>query len=365
MSQNILFLAHVSEAGNTLPKASYEVLGAALKLTKQLGGRLTIGLIGEDVSAVAETVAAAGADRILAVAGPDFASPRYASDAAAAEAICRSAKADLILAPATSRFMRVLAGVAHRLNGCADTHVTSLEAVNGEVRATRWHYRQRIEGVIRRDARPWIVLLESGCEAAWVNAKTNGSAGEAKIEVIPVTLPEAATRTVVSGIRAPKSDVQTIRPDANLLFVAGAGWTKKQADGKSHVDQAEPLILDFLRVTGASLGGSKSLVDQSGESQAVLGFMTHLNQVGQTGSTPRHPKGLSTCCHGEEPHVVGWRFINERRAVNLDPNCGWARGKADVLYVADAFEVLAKLNALLAQKNRTSSEAGTQAALVN
>ncbi len=365
MSQNILFLAHVSEAGNTLPKASYEVLGAALKLTKQLGGRLIIGLIGEDVSAVAETVVSAGADRILAVAGPDFASPRYASDAAAAEAICRSAGAELILAPATSRFMRVLGGVAHRLNGCVDTHVTALETVNGELRATRWHYRQRIEGVIRRDVRPWIVLLESGCEAAWVNPKTNGSPGEAKIEVIPVTLPKAATRTAVTGIRAPKSDVQTIRPDANLLFVAGAGWTKKQADGKTHVDQAEPLILDFLRVTGASLGGSKSLVDQSGESQAVLGFMTHLNQVGQTGSTPRHPKGLSTCCHGEEPHVVGWRFINERRAVNLDPNCGWARGKADVLYVADAFEVLAKLNALLAQKNRTSSEAAAQRALVN
>ena len=33
--------------------------------------------------------------------------------------------------------------------------------------------------------------------------------------------------------------------------------------------------------------------------------------------------------------------VNERRAVNLDPNCGWARGKADVLYVADAFEVMA------------------------
>src|SRR5208282_280019 len=355
MSQSILFLAHVSEAGNTLPKTSYEVLGAALKLTKQLGGRLIIGLIGEDVSAVAETVAAAGADRILAVAGPDFSCPRYASDAAAAEAICQSAGADLILAPATSRFMRVLAGVAHRLNGCVDTHVTSLEAANGELRATRWHYRQRIEAVIRRDARPWMVLLESGCHAAWAKTTTDtestGTPSVPKVEQIPVTLPKVATRTVVTGIRAPKSDVQTIRPDANLLLVAGAGWTKKQADGKTHVDQAEPLILDFLRVSGASLGGSKSLVDQTGESQTVLGFMTHLNQVGQTGSTPRHPKGLSTCCHGEEPHVVGWRFINERRAVNLDPNCGWARGKADVLYVADAFEVLAKLNALLAQRS--------------
>jgi electron transfer flavoprotein alpha subunit len=370
MSPSILFLAHVSEAGNTLPKISYEVLGAALKLTKQLGARLTIGLIGSDVADAAETVAAAGADRILAVAAPDFATARYASDAAAAEALCRAARAELILAPATSRFMRVLPGVAHRLNGCVDTHVTSLEAVNGELCAARWYYRQRIEGVIRRDARPWIVLLESGCEAAWSESALTDTArsdtasarasGAAKVEEIPVTLPQAATRTVVSGIRAPKSDAQTIRPDANLLFVAGAGWTKKQADGKPHVDQAETLILDFLRASGASLGGSKSLVDQTGESQAVLGFMTHLNQVGQTGSTPRHPKGLSTCCHGEEPHVVGWRFINERRAVNLDPNCGWARGKADVLYVADAFEVMAKLNALLVQRGRTSPEAALQ-----
>ena len=348
MSKNILFLAHVAEAGETLPKSSYEVLGAALKLTKQLGARLTIGLIGGDVRVAAETIVKAGADRILAVAGPCFETPRYASDAAAAEAICRSAAADLILAPATSRFARVLAGVAYRLNGCVDTHVTGLEVFDGEVCATRWFYRQRIEGVIRRDTRPWIVLLESGCEVAWTaNEKPNGAAAAAKIEAIPVSLPQAATRTVVTGVRAPKSDAQTIRPDANLLFVAGAGWTKKQANGQPQIEQAEKLILNFLRTSGASLGGSKSLVDQSGESQAVLRFMTHLNQVGQTGSTPRHPKGLSTCCHGEEPHVVGWRFISERRAVNLDPNCGWARGKADVLYVADAFEVMAKLNDLV------------------
>ena len=156
-----------------------------------------------------------------------------------------------------------------------------------------------------------------------------------------------ATRTAVTGIRAPQADEQTIRPDAKLLFVAGAGWTKKQADGAVHAAEAESLILGFLRGAQASLGGSKSLVDLSGEGEAVLRFMTHLNQIGQTGSTPRHPKGLSTCCHGEEPHVVGWRFITERRAINLDANCGWARGKADVLYVADAFEVMGHVNRLL------------------
>jgi electron transfer flavoprotein alpha subunit len=116
------------------------------------------------------------------------------------------------------------------------------------------------------------------------------------------------------------------------------------------VPEAEQLILGFLGLSRASLGSSKSLVDLGGEGQAVLSFLSHLNQIGQTGSTPRHAKGLAACCHGEEPHTVGWRFITERRAISLDPNCGWARGKADVLYVADAFAVIRRLNELLSEK---------------
>ncbi len=170
------------------------------------------------------------------------------------------------------------------------------------------------------------------------------------MEQIAVELP--ALRTTVTGFHAPKQDEQTIRPDAKLLFVAGAGWTKKQPDGQVHVAEAGELILKFLRASAASLGSSKSLVDQGGEGNSVLPFLTHLNQVGQTGSTPRHAKGLATCCHGEEPHVVGWRFIGERRAISLDPNCGWTRGKADVVYVADAFQVMAKVNEMLGSRAR-------------
>jgi electron transfer flavoprotein alpha subunit len=205
---------------------------------------------------------------------------------------------------------------------------------------TRWFYRQRMEAVLARAQRPWMLLIDSGCFPAW-----NGAPGAATVESVSVEPPP--TRTQVTGIQAPKADEQTIRPEADLLFVAGAGWTKKQADGAPHIPEAAGLILAFLRSAKASLGGSKSLVDSSGEGEAVLPFMTHLNQIGQTGATPRHPKGLSTCCHGEEPHVVGWRFVNQRRAINLDPNCGWARGKADVVYVADAFEVMRRVNELL------------------
>jgi len=347
--EKILVLTHVDEAGNSMPKAALETVAAGVELSKSLGAALTIGVIGGDAQAAANSLVATGA-RILAVSGTEFAQARYASDAAACEAICRAAAPTLILAPSTSRFARVIPGVAHRIGGVVDTHISAMTNGDGGISVGRWFYRQRVEAVLRREPRPWFMLLDSGTRAPW-----SGEAGAATVENVAVTLP--ALHTTVSGVRAPKQDEQTIRPDAKLLFVAGAGWTKKQSDGQVHASEAESTILNFLRNSGASLGSSKSLVDQSGENQVVLKFMSHLNQVGQTGSTPRHPKGLSTCCHGEEPHVVGWRFINERRAINLDPNCGWARGKADVLYVADAFKVMAKLNELLAVRKAKATEA--------
>jgi electron transfer flavoprotein alpha subunit len=341
--ETILLLAH-TETDGSLAKSAREALHAARILNQALAGSsLVVGLVGENVQAAADSIAAGPATKYFGVAGQDFHQSRYATDAAAAEAICQAAQATLVVAPATSRWARVLPGVAQRLGGRADTHVTAVAEAGGKPAINRWYYRQRMEATQTRTQRPWFILTDPGSQPV-----CECGAGAAKIENVPVVLSEACKRTTVIGIREPKAEAQTIRPDAPLLFVTGAGWTKKQADGQAHVPEAEKHIRNFLQLSRASLGSSKSLVDQSGEGQAVLSFLSHLNQIGQTGATPRHPKGLSTCCHGEEPHTVGWRFINERRAISLDPNCGWARGKADVLYVADAFAVMGKVNDLLA-----------------
>jgi electron transfer flavoprotein alpha subunit len=341
--ETILVLTHPAETGSALSKASLETVTAGIELAASLNASLAIGIIAADANAAtaAASSLALSSARFLAVSGEPFAQPRYATDAAACEALCRNSAATIVLAPSSSRFARVMAGVAHRLNGCIDTHITSVTCINaGKIEASRWFYRQRIESTLTRTARPWFLLLEAGTHAPYAAAP-----GTATLEEIKLALP--TPRTTVTGLRAPAQDAETIRPDARLLFVAGAGWTKKQSDGQIHAPEAAELILGLLHATSASLGSSKSLVDQGSEGQPVLPFLTHLNQIGQTGATPRHPKGLSTCCHGEEPHVVGWRFIGERRAISLDPNCGWSRGKADVVYIADAFLVMPKLNILL------------------
>jgi len=340
----ILFLAH-TEADGTLAKQALEAIGAAVDLKQSLGATLIVGLYGAQVQPAANSLANCGAEKFLAVQGEAFADGRYATDAAACEALARASAATIIIAAETSRNARVMAGVAHRLGGVVDTHITSIADASGALQATRGFYRQRIEGTLTRTARPWVLLLDPGNHAAWT-----GEPGTVTPELLDIPVPESLSRTTVKGFVTPPADQQTIRPDADLLFVAGAGWTKKQKDGQPHVAEAEAIIVNFLKNSKASLGSSKSLVDLSGENQAALRFLTHLNQVGQTGASPRHPKGLATCCHGEEPHTVGWRFIGERRAVNLDAGCGWARGKADVLYVADAFEVMTKVNALLSPK---------------
>ena len=264
----------------------------------------------------------------------------FAQDVPAFAAAIKGAGAEIVLAPGVSRAKRSMPAAAMRAGVAIDTNVVAVQAEGEKLTVQRWAYRQRILTTFTRAARPWVILVDPSLFGDIC----------AQLGVTPEAMPSGAaveTRTTMNGVvAASKGGESTIKPDSPLLFVAGAGWTKKQADGAAHLDEAAATITGFLAKSGASLGSSKSLVDMP-EAAAAFSFMSHMNQVGQTGSTPRHAKGLATCCHGEEPHVVGWRFVNERRAVNLDANCGWAQGKTDVLYVADAFAVMKKVNELL------------------
>ena len=191
----ILLLTH-TEADGSMPRAALEALTAATALREKLdGARLVVGLYGA----------------------------------------------------------KVMPGVAHRLGGRVDTHVVSLEVADGALAVSRWFYRQRMQGVLERSARPWVLVLDAG-----VHPPFGAAAGSATVEAVQVALSDGHRRTSVTGERSPESDEQTIRPDADLLFVAGAGWTKKQADGEPHVEEAAGLIRAFLGSSKASLGSSKS-----------------------------------------------------------------------------------------------------------
>ncbi|MBI4711645.1 MAG: electron transfer flavoprotein subunit alpha, partial [Candidatus Omnitrophica bacterium] len=67
--EKILFVAH-TDANGLLPKIALETLSAALQITQGLAGStLTVGLVGENVQAAADSIAACGAAKILGVSG--------------------------------------------------------------------------------------------------------------------------------------------------------------------------------------------------------------------------------------------------------------------------------------------------------
>src|ERR1039458_9937666 len=165
MKESILVLTHADETGTALTKPSREALTAGLELAAQLSASLTIGIIAANSASAANALASIGA-RLLSVSSEPFAQSRYATDAAACEALCRAAQATIVLAPASARFSRVAAGVAHRLGGFIDTHITSIGGKE-TIEATRWFYRQRVEAVLTRDVRPWFLLLDAGTHAAY------------------------------------------------------------------------------------------------------------------------------------------------------------------------------------------------------
>jgi electron transfer flavoprotein alpha subunit len=140
----ILLVSHVDPDGS-LPKAALEALGAA----KALGGPVTAALFGPSVEKAAAALAGTGVAKVLAAEDAALAQPRYATDAAAAAALAKASGASIVVAPATSRMARVMPGVAQRLQGRVDTHVTQLSNEGGAT-AVRWYYRQRIEAKLRR-----------------------------------------------------------------------------------------------------------------------------------------------------------------------------------------------------------------------
>jgi electron transfer flavoprotein alpha subunit len=156
----ILLVSHVDPDG-ALPKAALEALGAA----KALGAPVVAALFGPSVEKAAAALAGTGVAKVLAAEDPALAEPRYATDAAAAAALAKAAGASIVVAPATSRMARVMPGVAQRLGGRVDTHVTQVSSEGGPA-VVRWYYRQRIEAKVRRKERPWVLLVDPGATAA-------------------------------------------------------------------------------------------------------------------------------------------------------------------------------------------------------
>ena len=119
---------------------------------------------------------------------------RYATDAAAAEALCESRPGHhrprpghLPLEPRPAGRRPAAGRTRRHPRHRPFAPATASRPVN------RWYYRQRMEAVLQRTQRPWFILVDPGSQPAW-----QGEAGTATVQAVavdPARKPASAPRS--------------------------------------------------------------------------------------------------------------------------------------------------------------------------
>jgi len=90
-------------------------------------------------------------------------------------------------------------------------------------------------------------------------------------------------------------------PDAELLFVTGAGWTKNRPTARRHRAGGGKLIRNFLQLGPRRWAAANRWWTLAARPGRAVVFVAP-DQIGQTGSTPRHPRRVSTCFTARNAH---------------------------------------------------------------
>ncbi|MGB3735242.1 MAG: electron transfer flavoprotein subunit alpha/FixB family protein [Ilumatobacter sp.] len=295
--------------------ATLEAFAFAGSIASQLGVNVEALLIGADAGALAELCAAHGAGTVHHAA--DAALTDYGPDAygAVVATAANELSPSAIVASGSDRGNEVLAFAAADLDlpfvaNCLDVKT----ADEWEMTRVQWG------GSLNEDARlaSSMPILSSAPHA--IEAAEPVSGASATVQVLDVSLPEAAVATIIQD-RIVLSEGVTL---ATAPVVIGGGRGVGSAEG-----------FEVLEALAAKLGGVV------GCSRAVTnnGWRPHSDQVGQTGTRIAPQLYIACGISGAIQHWVGAKAAKKILAVNTDPAANMVV-KADYAIIGDLFEVL-------------------------
>lgn len=302
-----------------LREITLELIGAALALKDQAGGRVAVAIIGAGAAAHAEPLAADGVDEVLTVATPnDEFEPHL--HAAALEALIETEQPALVLLGHTIDGLGLGPAVAARLGLGFASDVTGLAWEDGPV-ATRAGYAGKVSVELDFPGKETVLLmLRAG---AFEPAEASGSAPARAVEAV------GEARTEQLGFREVESgDVDITKAD--FLLSVGRGVEDK--------DEL-PRFEELAERMGATLSVSRPLVD--------AGWVSNARQVGQSGKTVKPKVYLALGISGAVQHLAGMQNADTIIAINTDREAP-IFGVAHFGAVADLFDVADELAELFA-----------------
>jgi electron transfer flavoprotein alpha subunit len=345
VSDGVLVLGDADDGG--LRAGTRELIGAAVALEAPGAGPLALAMIGAGAEAAAEAHApeagAAGAQEILAVRTPGAFEAHVWQ--AALEGLIAACDPAIVLAPHTVDALSFVPAVAARGRHGLAADVVGLDIVDGQLRARRGAYGERLLAELEFPGRETVLLtlragaFESGDaraggpsparsgearagEAAQVRSGESRAGGAARVRRLELDLGDSA-RSERIELRRPEGELDLDRAEVLLAIGRGAGSAENV-----------PALERLAARLGATLAASGPPVE--------AGWVSRARKIGQSGRTVAPRVYLALGISGAPQHLAGIARARTVIAVNTDPE---ARifDVADHGAVADLFDVAAEL----------------------
>ncbi|MBO0803231.1 MAG: electron transfer flavoprotein subunit alpha/FixB family protein [Nocardiopsaceae bacterium] len=289
----------------------------------ELGGPVTVAVLGADPAALRAGVDVAGVDEIVEVrtATAEFENDVYQR---AVEALIAERDPAAVLLGFTVNGMGYGPAIAAKLGLGFASDVFGLAREGGDgdrIVCRRAMYGGKVHAEVELPAgRPALIMLRP---TAWPAATGPGGA---KVTQATVGEPGSSRARHREFAEAPASDIDITT--AEFLLSIGRG-----VESKDDVPYFEALA----RKMSATLAGSRPLIDS--------GWLPSARQVGQSGKTVKPKVYLALGISGAVQHLAGMKSSDLIIAVNSDPEAS-IFGVAHYGAVADLFDVARELEKL-------------------
>jgi electron transfer flavoprotein alpha subunit len=314
--------AFVESAKGKLKKTAAEVLGEA----RRLGDKVDAVLVGKGVTALANDVAALGADRVLVADADVFENFTVEAYGKALQAAVVASSPKVVLLAASVVGKDLAPALAAATSSAILTDVVEVSLADGKVTAKKPVYAGKALANVSGATDAVIVTLRPNVFAA-----AEPEAGrEAPVETVDAGVSAGDIRAVVKEVLA-KAGEKLDLTEADVIVSGGRGLKGPE---NWH------LIEKLAEAVGGVCGASRAVVD--------AGWRPHEEQVGQTGKTVSPKLYIAVAISGAIQHLAGMRTSKCIVAINTDAEAPIFK-VADYGIVGDAFEVVPVLTEELAK----------------
>ena len=319
---------------------SQEALGAGAILAAELKLPLVALVFGEDVDAIAGSLAA---DEALVCEDETLTDLRLEPCAALLTQLVRERRPHALLAPGTVRGRELLASSAADVGASLLTEVSGFAVQpDGALRVTRPVYAGKLsETALGSSTQTQYLCLRA---RAFPPASPRGNADTPLTTVGPV-LGEDDIVTKVVEVTTAAGEVSL--GDAAIIVSGGRGMAANPAQPPSDAPDGavwkaqhgfEHTLTPLAAELGAAIGASRAAVD--------AGYIDYAHQVGQTGKVVSPDLYIACGISGAIQHQAGMRSSKTIVAINRDPDAPIFR-LAHYGLVGDLYEIVPALTAAL------------------